>query len=107
MVLEMLPKWTKVILIIILCGGVKVQAFKGGKPDTNPTAVAVMSDGELQCSGTILTNSHILTTAYLVSEVDKESLTIIAGETNLAQADLQYSVKGRFQKYLVDEFLLF
>ena len=107
MVLEMLPKWTKVILVIMLYGGVKVQALKGGKPDTNPTAVAVMLDGELRCSGTILTDSHILTDAYRVSGVDKESLTIIAGETNLAQADHQYSVKGRFQKYLVAEFLLF
>ena len=103
----MLPKWTKVILVIILCGGVKVQAMVGGKPDTNPTAVAVMLDGKLWQTGTIITDSHILTNAGWVFERDKERLTIIAGETNLAQADLQYSVKGRFQKYLVDEFLLF
>jgi len=76
----MLNMWTGIIMILG-CGHGQVEAAVGGVPHASPTAVAIIKDGQLCCSGTILSPISVLTDGNKVCWKG-EGLSVVAGVTS-------------------------
>ena len=83
LVLTMFHMWTGIILILS-CSHGQVEAVHGGVPYTSPAAAAVIRNGEFLCSGTILSETAVITDGRKVcGNVKAEELSVAAGENTL------------------------
>ena len=91
--------------MILGCGHGQVEAAVGGVPHASPTAVAIIKDGQLCCSGTILSPISVLTDGKKVCWMG-EGLSVVAGVTSFDIVEgkglfldwiTQYRVEGRFK----------
>jgi len=76
--------WTGIILILS-CSHGRVEAVHGGVPHTSPAAAAVIRHGKFPCSGTILSETAVLTDGFMVcgGKVDVDKLSVVVGENNV------------------------
>ena len=83
LVLTMFHMWTGIILILS-CSHGRVEAVHGGVPHTSPAAAAVVRIGEFCCSGTILSETAVITDGRKVcGNVKEDELSVVAGENIL------------------------
>ena len=81
--LTMFHMWTGIILILS-CSHGRVEAVHGGVHHTSPAAAAVVRIGEFCCSGTILSETAVITDGRKVcGNVKADELSVVAGENIL------------------------
>ena len=83
-----------ILILVTVCG--KVRAIIGGEDGRMKTQVSITGGYYHHCSGTILDDGKILTSAHCVEEATPEELTVVAGVT-----DIQAWKDGRSDRALV------